>query len=213
MKNSRLSLFVRSYWDYYLELEDQFRNTQRYVAFDKSNHNTYSLQYLQLMQAVCGEIDVAAKEIASKINPEFRIDNKTNIQKWGIVLQRQFPQILKRKVIFNHNFEVTPWDKWLYKEYKDKGGKKRIKLVDGTRTPPWWQANNDVKHARTRSVDDGKVNYAKANLGNVIQCFAALFILETEYMRTLSEDQEPIRGIGESQLYQDYYEGFDDLIY
>lgn len=28
MNQSKLSVFVRSYWDYYLELEEQFLNTK-----------------------------------------------------------------------------------------------------------------------------------------------------------------------------------------
>ena len=29
MNQSRLSIFVRSYWDYYLELEKEFLNTKK----------------------------------------------------------------------------------------------------------------------------------------------------------------------------------------
>lgn len=40
----RTSEFVKSYWDYYLELEEQFKNTQKYVAFDKANEQTFSVE-------------------------------------------------------------------------------------------------------------------------------------------------------------------------
>lgn len=36
--------FIRSYWDYFLELEDEFKKTQKYVAFDKTNKRTYSVE-------------------------------------------------------------------------------------------------------------------------------------------------------------------------
>ena len=32
MNQSKLSVFVRSYWDYYLELEEQFLNTKKYIV-------------------------------------------------------------------------------------------------------------------------------------------------------------------------------------
>ena len=86
MKQSRLSIFVRSYWDYYLELEEQFSQTKKYIAFDIYNKDAYSVEFLKLMQAVCSEIDVVAKEIASALDPLFKVDSSTNIQKWGFVL-------------------------------------------------------------------------------------------------------------------------------
>ena len=73
MNQSKLSVFVRSYWDYYLELEEEFINTKKYVAFEKANGKTYSLEYLKLMQAVCSEIDNVAKYIARMIPPCVRI--------------------------------------------------------------------------------------------------------------------------------------------
>lgn len=34
-------VFVKSYWNYYLELEDQFVATKKFVEFDISNYATY----------------------------------------------------------------------------------------------------------------------------------------------------------------------------
>ena len=68
---SEISKFVSSYWNYYLELEEAFKQTQKYVAFDRHNDRTYSVEYLKLIQAVCSEIDVVAKEIAEHFNPNF----------------------------------------------------------------------------------------------------------------------------------------------
>lgn len=58
-------IFKKSYWNYFLELEEEFLLTQKYVTFDKLNFNTFSAEYIKLIQAVCSEIDVVAKEIAS----------------------------------------------------------------------------------------------------------------------------------------------------
>ena len=58
------SQFIKSYWNYYLELEDQLIQTKRFVDFDISNYKTFSIEYLKLLQATCSEIDVVAKIIA-----------------------------------------------------------------------------------------------------------------------------------------------------
>ena len=67
-KDSKLfQFFEKNYWEYYLELEEQFISTKRYVAFDAANYKSYSLEYLKLLEAVCSEIDIVGKEIAHQI--------------------------------------------------------------------------------------------------------------------------------------------------
>ena len=46
-----------SYWRYYIELEQEMLQTRRFVDFGKENFKSYSLEFLKLYQAVCGEID------------------------------------------------------------------------------------------------------------------------------------------------------------
>lgn len=213
MKQSRFSVFVRSYWDYYLELEEQFSQTKKYIAFDIYNKNAYSVEFLKLMQAVCSEIDVVAKEISSALEPSFKVDNSTSIQKWGYILQNKLPATLSAEVVFNHDIRVSPWKNWMYEQYRDSKNALRYRLKDGAETPKWWSAYNAVKHQRTKLTDNGQINFTKANLLNLIHCFAALYILETEYMNTLYGDQEPVNGVGNSQLFQPYFEQFEDLIY
>lgn len=70
--------FIRGYWEYYRELEDEFLVTRRYVAFDEENYSVYSIEYLKLYQAVCGEVDTLGKEIAHMVNEEFKPDDKQN---------------------------------------------------------------------------------------------------------------------------------------
>ncbi len=213
MKKNELSNFIRSYWDYYLELEDQFKNTSKYVAFDLHNKNTYSIEYLKLLQAVCSEIDVVAKEIAVRLEPSFKVNKQTNIQKWGYVLQNKLPEILTQKVVFYHEQIVFPWDNWIYEQYYDSNHYLRYRLKDGAKTPKWWIAYNSVKHSRTKLGENGIINFSKANLGNLLYCYAALFVLESAYMFKLSEQQFPLCGIRDSQLFQIYNESFSNLIY
>lgn len=213
MNQSKLSSFVRNYWDYYLDLEYDFLQTKKYVAFDIYNKDTYSVEYLKLLQAVCSEIDVVAKEISYVLDPAFKLDKTTGIQKWGYVLQNKMPRILTDEVVFDHSIRVSPWKNWLYEEYENKKGATRYRLKGSAKTPQWWNAYNCVKHQRTRRSADGHTNFTQANLYNLIHSFAALYILETEYMATLYGDQEPVDGIGSSALFQPYYKQFEDSIY
>ncbi len=176
-----LKQFVKSYWEYFLELEKQLIETKRYVDFDKSNYKTYSIEYLKLYQAVCSEVDVVAKEIASAINPTFKVDNSTNILKWGYEIQQQFPTIKFEKVIFNESTEIVPFDNWEYEWMTTKDGKRRLKLVEGCKTPVWWRNYNDVKHQRIGLVA-GTKNFQLANQKNLISAFSALFLLEQLYI-------------------------------
>lgn len=75
---SDLRAFVKSYWDYYLEMEAQFLDSKKFVAFDDTNAKTFSVEYLKLYQAVCSEIDVVGKEIACNVDAAFKVDNNTN---------------------------------------------------------------------------------------------------------------------------------------
>ena len=50
--------FVDNYWEYFRELEKEFMETQKYVEFCIDNNASFSVEYLELFQAVCSEIDV-----------------------------------------------------------------------------------------------------------------------------------------------------------
>ena len=56
-------------------------------------------------------------------------------------------------------------------------------------TPTWWNAYNKVKHKRLKSDEDG-VNYKKANLQNLSNAFAALYLMEFEFMKLIGTVQD-----------------------
>lgn len=116
-------MFLKSYWEYYLELEEQFLSTKRFIAFDKANQGAFSIEYLKLYQAVCSEIDVVGKEIAAFANPNFKIDEHTNIKKWGYEVQRKYPFLKDSCVIFNDSESIQPFKDW---EYEVSISKKRL---------------------------------------------------------------------------------------
>lgn len=190
-ESSELSKFIESYWNYYLELEDAFKQTQKYVAFDKHNDRTYSIEYFKLIQAVCSEIDVVAKEIAEHFNPNFHKIKKPNIGHWGYDIINNLPQIKNACVFFTTGYVVRPWDNFGYTKYIDKNGSARYKLLPDCQQPSWWSDYNKMKHQRTSRNPDGEINFSKANLKNMVLSLAALFSLEWIYIWNIHSDFEP----------------------
>ena len=79
--------FTKNYWSYYLRLENEFLSTLKYVEFEKANYKTYSLEFLKMYLSVCSEIDVVGKCLASSVNPQFKIDKHTGLNKWWMEIQ------------------------------------------------------------------------------------------------------------------------------
>lgn len=186
-----VSLFIKSYWEYFLELEEQFIETRRFVAFDNANSHTYSIEYLKLFQAVCSEIDVIGKEIASAFNSTFQITRTTGITNWGYEVQRAFPNLKNKVVIFNAEQQLTPFKNWEYEWGTSKDGRKRLKLTAGASTPKWWTNYNKVKHQRIGLITNTK-NFSLANQKNLIFSLAALYLLEKSFIDYLNKNGENI---------------------
>lgn len=179
-------MFIKSYWNYFIELEEQFISTKRFVDFDKSNNGTFSIEYLKLLQATCSEIDVVAKIIAEQKAPTFK--EFKNIQKWGFVIQNAYPNIGSFSAYFNNDYNITPWANWKYERYKGEKNRTNYRLVPGCKTPSWWTAYNKVKHERTSQYKE-QTNYVRANLENLISAMAALFILEQLFLDDLKNEK------------------------
>ena len=201
MSEIHLTQFIKSYWNYYIELEDQLLETKKYVDFDESNYKTFSVEYLKLLQATCSEIDVVGKIIAEYYDNSFKKVENKNIQKWGLLVHSAFPEIETSTVSFLNDKEIAPWTNWDYETYYDKGNKFRYRLKDGKKTPAWWMAYNKVKHERTSPYKEGKTNYSRANLENLILAMAALYIIEMKFIKRLSSDGTTADVINQSKLF------------
>ena len=186
-----LKLFLKSYWEYYLELEEQLLETKRFVAFDKMNKKSFSIEYLKLYQAVCSEIDVVGKEIAVSINPDFKIDNRTNVKKWGYEVQQKF-KLKDYVILFDEREQLQPFINWEYEKYtvRMKKGEKRqeLRIKDSKESITWWRNYNNIKHRRIGLVE-GTNNFQLANQQNLILAFSALFLLETVYIDELKKGE------------------------
>ena len=194
--------FIRHYWQYYKELENEILNTRRYVDFDEKNKSSFSVEYLKLYQAICSEVDVLGKTIAAEINPCFKPEDKqNNIYKWWLVIQDdiRFPvwdderlvwtyvALEQAKVDFFCYLPSQPWKNFRTEQRLNTRRQQRTELVSGKQIPKWWSSYNKVKHHRTSHVSSNSsdINYTLANLGNVADAAAALYILEMAYMHAV----------------------------
>ena len=90
-----------SYWRYYLSLESQVVELERFIEFDLPvNGNTYSARLLELYQAICSEVDVVGKILARECDDSFVPDEWTTIKKWWYVIQNNYSSIQSEQVFF-----------------------------------------------------------------------------------------------------------------
>lgn len=176
------SEFCKLYWNYYMGLEADFVSTERFVSFDlgtnnlygqnedeveKGNSMTYSIEYVRQIQAICSEIDVLLKEICKTINEDERAENMKEYS--SMVLSDIFwRKITCQKIDFRRT-ELQPFKNW--------------KSGEDYQAPEWWLGYNAVKHNRIE-------NYKRANLKNVVNALAGLFILENYFVKKITEGTE-----------------------
>lgn len=212
--------FEKNYWTYYRELENDFLSMRKYISICKDNFCTYSIEILKLYQAVCSEIDVVGKAMAKMLNSTFKPeDTNNNIYKWWYEIQDSFllteapftpinPTskpvrigLRDYKCYLLNEETLQPWQS--FKIVKQKTDKWRYSNATGSRTPKWWSDYNSVKHTRTSLTSDGngKMNYSKANLGNLCNAFAALFILEKAVIDSIGTKDDLDRFMDHSRLF------------
>jgi len=159
------------HWNYFLALESDVERLARYVEFTNQNFGTYSIEIAHLFLAASSEVDVVAKQLCSRMDPA---TTATNIFQYRELLRRCLPELENSIVaIPRYGLDLRPWSNWL-----------------GDNNPDWWQAYNDVKHHRDE-------HFAQANLKNVLNAMASLFLVILYYYRDNTEYNrlEPIPSI------------------
>lgn len=150
--------FQKVFWSYYLNLEEKFINTTKYVEVTKDNYLTYSIEYTSLLLNICSEIDVIFKEICN-----FNQNNHKCINDYFKVITAKFSDIFKEKVTSSFDsIELTPFFDWT-SEYR----------------PVWWENYNNVKHGRLE-------NFNRGNLENVLNALTGLYILERYLFKNIA---------------------------
>lgn len=171
--------FCKHHWSYYLVLEKDFLEIERYIELDLGdnylyncaptdlgNSETFSNEFVKQLQTICSEVEVVLKTICVEISGYTGIEKMP--QYTSVVLQ-SWPDIKNQKVRMREN-DLIPFQNW--------------QAAPNYSSPDWWPLYNGVKHNRI-------INSRKANLKNTINALAALFILEQFLVRFIGQrDQE-----------------------
>lgn len=174
----KIKEFNSLYWRYYLTLESDFIKIEKYLEFDLGenylyngkkttnigNSLSYSVEFVKQYQAICSEIDVVFKVICKELGkrPKSSIDEYAKI----ILANEFWKNVCEQKIEFLDNIQLQPFYNW--KE---------------TMSPCWWKSYNKVKHARMH-------NFSQANLKNVLNALAGLFMLENYLIKYLATNND-----------------------
>lgn len=139
------------HWQYFLALEKDFEIATRYVEISPDNFNTYSIELAHLLLASSSEVDVVAKALCEKLDPDGKFENIADYRRQ---LNQSYPLFHSFVITLpRYDLERRPWES-----------------IKRDESPPWWLAYNKVKHQRHNE-------YKQANLENAIDSLAALMAL------------------------------------
>lgn len=169
--------FCDTFWNYYLVLENDFLGTERYIHFDLGdnalysdavacndygNSLAYSVEYIKQYQTVCSEVDVILEAICKELGAD-KAENMAHYTA-KILNTEKWKNIVNQKVKMR-NIILQPFEGWgLTKEEKIQ----------------WWEPYNRVKHHRNERSKE-------ANLKNVVNALAGLFILENYFVKYIGD--------------------------
>jgi hypothetical protein len=150
---------AKLHWNYFVALERDLETLSRYVEFAESNFHTYSIEIAHLLFASASEVDVIAKLLCKRLDPNMPAGNIDDYQK---VLTKHLPGLRDTEVrIPRFGLSMKPWLGW---------GKQK--------NPAWWRNYNDVKHQRD-------IYFNRATLKNALDAMSALLVLIFHHYRLL----------------------------
>lgn len=98
------------------------------------------------------------------------------------------------------DYEVQPWKDCVTEQFINKKKAICYRFTSESQSPNWWKAYTDVKHNRI-ILNEKDTNYEKANLGNVIKAFSALYVLERALMDSIGTGDDLGSFMDHSQLF------------
>lgn len=168
--------FMTNCWRFYLMLEKRFLDTTQYVELHHENFSTFSLEYVNLLQSIGSELDVFMKVVC-----DFEQTDRKTIADYCPVILQKYSGIKNQKVVINAlDDSIKPFEEWRRECPKQS-------LV-------WWDAYDSVKHGRIKNFDS-------ANLENVLNALAALYLLEMYYLKDIVKEDEMDIPDRESELF------------
>lgn len=160
--------FTRQYWSFFEILTDDFLATERYVAIDEDNFETFSLEYNRLYQSICSEVDVIAKKLCELLGNS----KANNIVQYRETITSHCGDFTNEEIHINRSINIKPWENWVSKSKTQPDN------------PEWWTLYNKVKHNRQSLCPDNqskwynKPYYKCATQYNVLSALAGLYVLE-----------------------------------
>ena len=166
MEEMTAETFKKLFWKNYISIEEEFIQTEKFVAFDTCNFTTYSSAFLKLLLEIGSEIDILARYFCSEGLGQ---NNASNINDYKTHILANSPEFERVRVV-SESFDEIPWQNW------------------SERNPVWWTAYNKIKHERFKvgTIEDITQEYYKfANQGNVLKALMGLYQLEIYVLRAL----------------------------
>lgn len=143
------------YVNYFAMLEDRLVNTEKYVAFEKDNLKTYSLEFVSIINDCGSLINGFCVELCKLEEPK---KYEYDIRDYKKYIKKHYNQYIENNV-YCGRFTLMPWQ--------------RLKLKKEN-SPKWWGIYNSIKHG-------GSAQFKEANLENTISCMSGMFSLLCMY--------------------------------
>jgi len=156
---------IEPHWNYLVAIEHDLERLSRYVEFDSSNFDCFSIEIARVLLASGAEADVVCKQLCRKLNVE---SSAENINEYRVEITASFTAIPEFEVLIpRFGLTLKPWEEW---------GR-----ANGV--PLWWTAYNKIKHER-------HAEYQRANLKNALNAVAGLFIMVLYLYREKAQSGE-----------------------
>lgn len=157
----------KAFYNYFLSLEKDVFQTETYVAFHERNFGAFSIEFSKQLLSICSEVETVLKKICYELNPQKHYEN---IMNYKTCISEHFKYFATESVYFRSiHKSISPWIEW----------SNNNQLI-------WWKAYTQVKHNRADDDEEGNPIFFKANLENVLNALAALYVAE-EYLFYICE--------------------------
>lgn len=152
------------HWSCFLTIDSDFKLTDRYVDHgifgSCQNKATFSIEFSKLLLLICNEFEAMCRLMNKHIDSSFDLKSKIDILLLSEKIVSKYPSIRNIEVITLSGSVIKPLKRWCK---KSKSGKWYLNLN-------WWEAYNNLKHNRHE-------NFHRANLKNVTEALASLYVL------------------------------------
>ena len=150
-----------NYWDYFLYIDKDLKNTNRYLQHTERNLNAFSSEFARIILVACAEIDTICRLLCKEIQSDCDFPDATtrsgDIAEYGRIILSRFPLLATTEVYFTTlQANKKPWDGWM--------------ISPNFKSPKWWKDYQLIKHYRHNNFD-------KATLENALYAVSSLYIM------------------------------------